>query len=758
MIDSTYAPILAVAGLVALITAVASHTSSWGRALFAAVIAVCVARYVGWRWTATVADVSPLSAQGAWVWLCFVFELLVLADSTVNVAIFSRRIDRTPRADEGERWIRSQAARDLPSVDVLIPTYNEGLDVLERSIVGALSLDYPKVTVWVLDDGRRPWLAEFCAGKGARYLTRADNKGAKAGNINAALKTIKGDLVAVLDADFVPRRNFLLRTVGFFRDAAIACVQTPQTFFNKDPIQTNLGLGGSWSDDQRLFYDVVMPSRDAWGAAFCCGTGCVIRRSSLDAVGGQPTASVCEDMLLSLQLLRRGERTIYLNEPLCIGLAPESLAAFFVQRNRWCRGQIQMLFLRIGQFGPGLRLLHRLMFLPTYWALQLPSRIMFLFIPLIYLWTGLAPLAIPDQGELVGHVAPVLIATLAFICWIAPGAYFPILSDATNILIATRITPTVIASIIKPFGEPFRVTPKGKAVHAGRNDPAVFRLMMVVFCGNLLGLAWNSFKPVRPVDDMSAFPFAAGWAVFNCVVAAFAALIARERIRYRAQERFDLNVPAALSSEADLVPCVVADASASGAFIRFGNKPVPRIGDEVRVSCPTIGTLSGRVVRTHGDGAAIRFDELAPSTRDALNRLFVDQMRGATVKSARKAHRRKLNATATCTAGGAWTACTVIDASLSGALLSLGETEPLPPTGSRIVIDLPEVGIVEGTVMRAVGRSSGIQFNDTAPEVRDRLIRLLYTAPEAAQAAQPPMHPTTIVGLMGRAAFGPEAA
>ena len=157
-------------------------------------------------------------------------------------------------------------------------------------------------------------------------------------------------------------QHALWRLVGFFRDPAIACVQTPQFFFNKDSVLTNLGLFDLVADDQRLFFDVIMPARDAWGAAFCCGTGFLMRRSALEAIGGIPTGSICEDMLTSIELKRRGLKTIYLKEELCIGLAPESVKAFFVQRVRWARGNIQILFLKNGVFGCGLPLFYRLLF------------------------------------------------------------------------------------------------------------------------------------------------------------------------------------------------------------------------------------------------------------------------------------------------------------------------------------------------------------------------------------------------------------
>jgi cellulose synthase/poly-beta-1,6-N-acetylglucosamine synthase-like glycosyltransferase len=89
----------------------------------------------------------------------------------------------------------------------------------------------------------------------------------------------------------------------------------------------------SLPDDQRFFFEAIMPSRDAWDGAFCCGSNSVTRRTAFEAVGNAlPTGSITEDMLLTLALLRRGYVTRYLCEP--FGLAPESLKAFFVQRQR----------------------------------------------------------------------------------------------------------------------------------------------------------------------------------------------------------------------------------------------------------------------------------------------------------------------------------------------------------------------------------------------------------------------------------------
>jgi len=118
----------------------------------------------------------------------------------------------------------------------------------------------------------------------------------------------------------------------------VGIVQTPQHFLNPDPIQANMGLTGSWPDEQRYFFDIVMPAKDAWGCAFCCGTSSVIRYDALVKLGGMPTDSVTEDYLLTLRLKEIGYSTAYLNEPLSFGLAPEGLKEYVTQRGRWCLG------------------------------------------------------------------------------------------------------------------------------------------------------------------------------------------------------------------------------------------------------------------------------------------------------------------------------------------------------------------------------------------------------------------------------------
>jgi len=311
-LSQLFAPMLGVfAAMYLLAPTFAVARPSARIAVFIAVWLV-VARYLEWRVFTTVLPASGSWYQVGWIWFCLFVELLTFTDQFILYLTFLRRTDRRSEADQHERRLRGLLQDELPSVDVFIPTYDEPLDVLEKTITGALCLDYPNFQVWVLDDGRRPWLKELCERKGAGYLTRSDNLNAKAGNINHALTMTHGDFFAIFDADFVPQRNFLMRTMGFFADPKIAIVQIPHAFYNEDPMQANLGLHRRLPDEQRFFFDCIMPARDGWDGAFCCGSNSVTRRAALRTVGDcLPTQSITEDILLTLVLLRKGYVTRY---------------------------------------------------------------------------------------------------------------------------------------------------------------------------------------------------------------------------------------------------------------------------------------------------------------------------------------------------------------------------------------------------------------------------------------------------------------
>ncbi|MGN5476509.1 glycosyltransferase family 2 protein [Cupriavidus basilensis] len=195
-------------------------------------------------------------------------------------------------------------------VDVFVPTYNESVDLLRRTLLAAKWMDYPHET-WLLDDGRRESMRQLAAELGCRYLSRQDNLHAKAGNLNNALRITDGDFIAIFDADHAPRKDFLLKTLGFFSDEKVAFVQTPQDFFNIDSFGHRLGKKRVW-DEQALFFKVIQRGKDVLNAAFFCGSCAVVRRAALDEIGGFATETVTEDVHTAIKLHKRGYRSVLL--------------------------------------------------------------------------------------------------------------------------------------------------------------------------------------------------------------------------------------------------------------------------------------------------------------------------------------------------------------------------------------------------------------------------------------------------------------
>ncbi len=595
----------------------------WARLAAFAMVWPVAAWYLHWRLFTSVLPADGSAVEIAWIWLCFAVELIAIADQFILYVCFLRRSDNTPAADRHEARLRAMRPEALPSVDVFIPTYNEPLEVLEKTITGALCLDYPNVRVWVLDDGRRPWLKEFCAAKGAGYLNRPDNKHAKAGNINHALTRTSAEFVAIFDADFVPQRNFLMRTLGFFEDPKIGIVQVPHAFYNHDPMQANLALQKSLPDEQRLFFDAIMPSRDGWDAAFCCGSNSVTRRAALQAIGGGlPTASITEDMLLTMTLLRKGYVTRYLCERLAFGLAPETVDAFFVQRQRWARGAMQIMYLPNGPFGRGLTIMQRLLFLPTHW-LSLGLRSMFaLMVPIVFLWTGLSPVYDVTPADIVYYLVPMVLAMVGGVRLFAPEQYFPLASQVYGTFLSFKILPTVLATLIKPFGHPFKVTPKGGGQQASTYARGIFWASASMIGLTILGLIVNAMPEWQIMETAEVLPIVAAWSAINVITLFLVCMTSLQAPIRRGEERFDLDAPIwILARGRPITRAQIGDISLSGVGIEQEEGSAPYdVGAAVSVYLAEVGFIAGNVVRQAGGKLAVQFDLPASVERDLLIR------------------------------------------------------------------------------------------------------------------------------------------
>ena len=617
-------PLIFVFATIYVLGPVLPLSHSWARASIFVVVWLVVARYLSWRFFSTVVPAQGDWYEVGWVYFCFAVEALALFDAFILYLAFLRTSDRSAEADAHDARLRALPSDKLPLVDVYIPTFNEPMEVLEKTITGVLCLDYPNFNAWVLDDGRRPWVKAFCEAKGVGYLTRPNSAHAKAGNINHALTKTSADFVAIFDADFIPQRNFLMRTMGFFVDPGIGVVQVPHAFYNYDPTQSSLALQTSLPDDQRFFFDAVMPSRDGWNAAFCCGSNSVTRRAALRSVGDAlPTESITEDMLFTITLLRNGYITRYLCERLAVGLAPEGLKAFFVQRRRWARGAMQILYLAAGPLGRDLTLMQRLLFLPTHWLSQSLMLVLVIIVPLVFLWTGVLPLVNVTTEAILYYQLPMVLAVAGGIWAFAPRQYFPFAAQVHGTFQSFKILPTVLMTVAKPFGHVFKVTPKGAGAKTLHYDGTIFWTSASLMVLTIVGLIINALPEWRIIGQSGLLPIVAFWGAINVIVLFLVCMMSLQAPVRRGEERFSLDEPISIfAASGALSTGRIKNISLSGAAViaDLDRALVSKVGENVRVFIAEVGFVAATVVRHRGQFLAVRFNLPPCIERDLLIR------------------------------------------------------------------------------------------------------------------------------------------
>lgn len=270
--------------------------------------------YIGWRWLFSVNWVN-------W-WIAIP---LVLAETYALIDSFLFGLTMWRLRQRGEAPPPSPDA----TVDVFITTYNEPVDMVMATARAAWEIDHPHRT-WVLDDGDREEIRDAATAAGVGYITRSADwrdrpRHAKAGNLNNALFQTEGEFILILDADQVPDRHILDRTLGWFRDPEVALVQTPQWF-------TNVPDSDPLGSQAPLFYGPIQQGKDGWDAAFFCGSNAVIRRDALMQLGligyvRETERAVREAMATSTRVLSRATREARrLGDPAAEGLEAVGVA------------------------------------------------------------------------------------------------------------------------------------------------------------------------------------------------------------------------------------------------------------------------------------------------------------------------------------------------------------------------------------------------------------------------------------------------
>ena len=376
---------------------------------------------------------------------------------------------------------------EAPLVDVLICTYNESLQLLEKTIIASTQMAYPKnkFKVYVCDDGRRDELKALCKKYGVNYITREDNQGAKAGNINNALKYIKGDLFLVLDADMIPKKEFLQKTIGYFEDENLAFVQTPQCYYNKDMYQSNLKK--YIPNEQDFFMRDVQEARAYRGAVLHVGTNAVFRRKFIDEIGGYPTCSITEDMAVGMLLQAKGYDSIFINKVLVLGLSASTFGELVKQRDRWCRGNIQV----FKHYNPfilkGLTPAQRICYVDgvLYWFSNL-IKMFYIIVPILFLSTGIH---FVESGfaELLNMTIPYILVQIFIFRILSPKSRRYMWTHYYEMAMAPHLSLSIIKEMFG-FEVNFNVTSKDIEIDRGYYEYDVVKPHLLILILGLLSL------------------------------------------------------------------------------------------------------------------------------------------------------------------------------------------------------------------------------------------------------------------------------
>jgi len=506
----------------------------WGRAsiIMMIVISIMVSlRYIYWRLTNSTNFITPLDAFLGWgLVLAELYSLIVLLLGYVQTAMPLQRPVMLMPPDQ-KYW---------PTVDIMIPTYNESLSVVQTAILAAQSIDWPadKLRVHLLDDGRREEFREFCDQAGANYITRENNLHNKAGNLNAALRKTDGDYVAIFDCDHIPTRSFLQASMGWFlKNPKLAMVQTPHFFFSPDPFEKNLDIYNIVPNEGVLFYGLVQDGNDLWNASFFCGSCAILERKALMKIGGIATETVTEDAHTALKLSRKGYDLAYLAIPQSAGLATESLSGHIVQRRRWARGMAQIFRIDNPLLGRGLTIWQRLCYsnamMHFFYALP---RLVFLTAPLGYLLLGAEIFSASAAVVLVYALPHILISTITN-SQIQGKFRHSFWNEVYETALSWHILFPVLLAMVNPKFGAFNATAKGGIVKEEYVDWNASTPYLILLAINLIGFSVGIFKLITDYGSTSTLLINLVWVLFNIIIISAAANTAKEARQLRKSPR-----------------------------------------------------------------------------------------------------------------------------------------------------------------------------------------------------------------------------
>lgn len=520
---------------------------------------------------------------------------------------------------------------DMPNVDILICTYNEGVNLLEKTIAAAKNITYPvgKMKIYVCDDGRRNEVKALCKDYNVGYITRDSNEGAKAGNINNALTKTTGELFAVLDADMLPKKNFLERTIGYFIDENVAFVQTPQVYYNQDMYQYNLKR--KVPNEQDFFMRDIQDARASINAVLHVGTNAIFRKRCVLEIGGYPTSSITEDMAVGMLLQEKKFRTIFINEVLVLGLSASTFTDLVQQRDRWCRGNIQVIREYNPLFRKGLTIGQKIAYFDgvLYWFSSI-QKMIYVISPLIYLLFAIIIIN-TTMDKLILYYVPFILGQLLIFSAISPKTRNIKWAHFYEIAMAPHITFSVIKEIFM-LKIKFNVTPKEQTYEKAHFQARIVMPHIVLAALTILSWIIGTIYLKENKIDLEAYLINIFWSAYNFIGIIIALRVAYQKPMFRVTERVKVNKnnkAEIYKDKSKIVKGTIKNISERGIGIYTDNPDYFKINDKVQIKFWDKDNellLSAEVKRKHKSLLGLEFNRLSPTEMQNIISIYIDNL------------------------------------------------------------------------------------------------------------------------------------
>lgn len=575
--------------------------------------------YIIWRVT-----VIPLSG------LSFIFGLaLFLAELLGTIGFLNFNYFSSRKYNLEKKILKEPNSKDIPTIDILICTYNEPLDLLRKTVIATLELEYnkSKVNVYLCDDGNRENVRKLSEEYEINYITRNDNKGAKAGNINNAFKLTNGELVAILDADMIVKKNFLIKTVEYFKDKDVAFVQVPQSYYNTDMYQYNLNK--SLPNEQDFFMRDIQEARASINAVLHVGTNAVFRREAIDAVGGFPTFSITEDMALGMRLQANGYKSILVNEPLVLGLSATTLEESIKQRERWARGNVQVFKNDNPILNSGLKWNQKIAYIDglLYWFSSV-QKMIYIICPLVYLLFGIRTLD-SEVSKILIFYLPYFLSQMIVIKIVSPQNRDLRWSHFYESVMAPSISKAVLLELfsIKSIKK-FNVTSKDVKVDENYfNFRFVFPHIVLLTTTVISWLmAVKLIYDSRSLSVLNYIILNILWSAYNAAGLIIATRVANQKPIFRSTERVNLKEPIIMQCEdINNTKILVKNISDKGLGVEVLGENKFKINQKINVKIDK-EVVTGTVVRKDKKLYGIMFDNINKQAMIEVMRIYIDNL------------------------------------------------------------------------------------------------------------------------------------